>query len=87
LGSFRLCALESCQNASLLAFAGSDIKADDGKAEEGANSLDLGVSVRCLLDPGELQLNSPIPFVAQRLRGAGWRPLKGTQGAGLRAVA
>jgi hypothetical protein len=82
----RLCSLESCQDAAVLALAGCDSQADGGMAEEGADCLDRGVSVGCLLDPGELQLNGSLPFVTQRLGGAGWRPLKWTQVAGLRAV-
>jgi hypothetical protein len=60
---------------------------DRGKAEESADCLELVASFGCLLDPGQLQLDGSLPFVTQRLRGAGWRPFKGTQVTGLRAVA
>jgi hypothetical protein len=68
---FRLSGLKSFQDAAVLAFAGGDSEAAGGKAEEGADCRDLGVGVRCLLDPGELQFDSPLPFVAQGLGGAG----------------
>jgi hypothetical protein len=54
--------------------------------KEGADRLDLGGSVGCLLDPGKLQLHTPSPFVVQRVRDAGWSTSKGTQVAGLKAV-
>jgi hypothetical protein len=58
-----------------------DNEEDVGKAEQGADCRDLGFRVGFVLDPGELQLDSLLPFFAQGL--ARWRLLKGRRMRGL----
>jgi hypothetical protein len=66
--------MKDCLEA-FLDLVGGDREADGGKMEEGAVCCNFGDRFGCLLDPRKLQLESPFPYMAQGLGGAGWRPL------------
>jgi hypothetical protein len=71
MACFRQCSLKSREDATVLPFAWAHCEAGIGEPELGSHCVCLAVRLGGVRNPGEMQLDGPLPCIVKRLRCAG----------------